>query len=222
MKCKKGIVFDFNGTLLWDTHLHNAAWDKFFREHGLYLSDEEKHQKMHGRLNKEILADLFGGRLTEAEIERYSLEKEYGYQRMCEELEDFSLAEGVIDLFEKLKEKGIPYAIATASGIENVEFYRKRLELDRWFMPEHIIYNDGSMRGKPFPDLFLKAIAALGIECGNIIVFEDSVSGIKAAEAAGAGKVVIVNSNNSDYAEWEGKYPVIRHFSEFDWKWLEG
>lgn len=198
------------------------AWDSFFKKHGFFLSDEEKHQKMHGRLNKEILKELFGDKLTEADIELYSLEKEYGYQRMCTELKDFSLAEGVTELFEKLKERDIPFVIATASGKENVEFYLKQLELGRWFRREHIIYNDGSMRGKPFPDLFLKAIGALGIESKNVVIFEDSVSGIKAAEAAGAGKVVIVNSNNSDYNEWRSTYPIIRHFNEINWEWLEG
>jgi beta-phosphoglucomutase-like phosphatase (HAD superfamily) len=177
---------------------------------------------MHGRLNKEILAELFGDRLTEAEIERYSLEKEYEYQRMCTELKGFSLAEGVTELFEKLAERDIPFVIATASGIENVEFYLRWLALDRWFTREQIIYNDGSMRGKPFPDLFLKAMDVLRIDSKNVIIFEDSVSGIKAAEAAAAGKVVIVNSNDGDYKAFEGKHPIIRHFNEINWDWFEG
>lgn len=218
---KKGIIFDFNGTLLWDTHLHNKAWDNFLAEKGLYLSDEEKHMLFHGRLNKEILGELFDNSLTEAELERYGLEKEYEYQRLCAELEDFSLAEGVAELFEKLSERNIPFVIATASGLENVEFYIRRLQLGKWFKKEHIIYNDGSMRGKPFPDLFLRAMETLGIDSRNVIIFEDSVSGIKAAEAAAAGKIVIVNSNDCDYEEWKGKYPIITDFKEVDWAWFE-
>lgn len=218
---KKGVIFDFNGTLLWDTHLHNIAWDNFLKKHGFFLTDEEKHKLFHGRLNKEILAELFGNRVTEAEIERFGLEKEYEYQRLCGELKDFALAEGTAELFGKLSELDIPYVIATASGIENVEFYMKRLELGRWFKREHIIYNDGTMRGKPFPDLFLKAMDVLGIEGGNAIIFEDSVSGIMAAEAAGAGKIIIVNSNDCDYKEWESRHPIIRHFREIDWGWFE-
>lgn len=219
---KKAIIFDFNGTLLWDTHLHNLAWDNFFKEHGFFLSDEEKHKKMHGRLNREILAELFGNSLLDAELERYGLEKEYEYQRLCEELNDFSLAEDVPEMFEKLKEMGISFVIATASGIENVEFYIRRLGLGKWFKKEHIIYNDGTMRGKPFPDLFLKAIEVLGIDSKDIVIFEDSVSGIKAAEAAAAGKIIIVDSNDSDYSVFEGKHPIIRHFNEINWEWFEG
>jgi beta-phosphoglucomutase-like phosphatase (HAD superfamily) len=217
----KGIIFDFNGTLLWDTDLHNIAWDNFFKEHGFFLSDEEKHQKMHGRLNKEILGELFGSRLTEAEIEQYGLEKEYEYQRLCTEMEDFSLAEGVVELFKKLKEREIPFVIATASGIENVEFYIRYLELEKWFKKEHIIYNDGSMRGKPFPDLFLRAIGVLGIDSKDVVIFEDSVAGIKAAEAAAGGKIIIVDSNDNDYKVFKGKYPIIKNFNEVNWKWFE-
>lgn len=218
---KKGVIFDFNGTLLWDTQLHNIAWDNFFRTHGFSLSDEDKHKKMHGRLNREIISELFGDRLTRDQVERYGLEKEYEYQRLCEGLEDFSLAEGVTDLFEELREKDIPFVIATASGIENVDFYMKKLELGKWFKKEHIIYNDGRMRGKPFPDLFLKAVEVLGLDGRDITIFEDSISGIKAAEAAGAGRIIIVNSNDSDYGEFCGKYPIISNFAEVKPEWYE-
>lgn len=217
----KGIIFDFNGTLLWDTQLHNIAWDNFFMEHGFCLSDDEKHKKLHGRLNKEIIAELFGDALTKEEIKQYGLEKEREYQRLCTELEDFSLAEGVAGLFEELKKREIPFVIATASGIENVNFYMEWLKLGRWFRKEHIIYNDGTMRGKPHPDLFLKAIEALGLESSDIMIFEDSVAGIKAAETAGAGRIIIVNSNDSDYSEFGGRYPIIRDFSEVKWDWFE-
>lgn len=218
---KKGVIFDFNGTLLWDTQLHNTAWDNFLKEHGILLSDEEKRRRIHGRLNREILQDLFDNKLTDAEIERYALEKEFGYQRLCTELKDFTLAEGVIELFELLKGRSIPFGIATASGLENVEFYIKRLELFKWFKKDHIIYNDGSMRGKPFPDLFLKALDVLGIEGKESVIFEDSVAGIKAAEAAGAEKIIIVNSNDDNYKAWSGKYPVIINFREVKAHWFE-
>jgi HAD superfamily hydrolase (TIGR01509 family) len=217
----KNVVFDFNGTLLWDTHLHNAAWDLFLEKHGFSLSDEEKHRRIHGRLNGEILQDLFENRLTEADIARYSLEKEHIYQRMCLKQEDFSLAEGTAELFEKLREQGIPFMIATASDLVNVEFYIKTLELHRWFEKDHIVYNDGTSRGKPCPDLFLKAFKILGIDGRDAVIFEDSIAGVKAAEASGAAKIIIVNSNDDDYTEYQDKYPIIKNFREVDLDWLK-
>ncbi len=112
--------------------------------------------------------------------------------------------------------------IATASGAENVEFYIKKLNLNRWFKNEHFIYNDGSMRGKPFPDLFLKALNILEVEGKDAVIFEDSISGIKAAEAVSAGKIIIVDSNGGDYRAWKDQYPIITNFNEIDWGWFLG
>ena len=86
---------------------------------------------------------------------------------------------------------------------------------------EHIIYDDGSMRGKPFPDLFLKALDVLGIEGKDAIIFEDSIAGVKAAEAANAGRIVIVNSNDGDYAEYTDMYPIISSFNEVELDWFQ-
>lgn len=38
----KGVIFDFNGTLFFDTHLHNRAWDIFLDRYSLMLQDVEK------------------------------------------------------------------------------------------------------------------------------------------------------------------------------------
>lgn len=217
----KGVIFDFNGTLLWDTQLHNKAWDMFLNQHGISLSDEEKHQWIHGKLNSEIMMNLFDNKLTKEKMDQYILEKEEIYQRMCTELDDFSLAEGTIALFEELKEREIPFAIATAADLVNVEFYIKTFNLYKWFKRESIIYNDGTVRGKPFPDIFLKALDVLEIEGKEALIFEDSISGIKAAEAAKAGKIVIVNSNDGDYTEYKNKHSIVNSFNEVDLEWFQ-
>lgn len=217
----KGVIFDFNGTLLWDTQLHNTAWDIFLNKHGISLSDEKKHQQIHGKLNTEIMRYLFGNKLDHEEMERYILEKESIYQGLCTELDDFALAEGTIALFEKLKENDIPFVIATAADLVNVDFYIKSFDLYKWFKKEHIIYNDGTVRGKPFPDIFLKALDVLGIEGKDAVIFEDSISGLKAAEAAEAGKIIIVNSNEGDYTEFEDKHPIINSFNEVRLGWFQ-
>jgi beta-phosphoglucomutase-like phosphatase (HAD superfamily) len=76
------------------------------------------------------------------------------------------------------------------------------------------------MRGKPFPDLFLKALNILGIEGKDAVIFEDSIAGIKAAESANAGKVVIVDSNSGDYKAWADKYPIIINFNKIGLDWF--
>ncbi len=204
----KVVIFDFNGTLLWDTQLHNRAWDQFLEKHGIQISDDEKDHKIHGRLNSEILKDLFGDKLTMDIITKYSIEKELIYQDILIE-NGLTLAKGVVELFDYFKKRSIPMAIATASGKLNVDFYIKIFDLHHWFESSHIVYNDGSMRGKPYPDIFEKAINILGAKPEDVIILEDSIAGIKAAEAAGAGEIIIVNSCNGNYENYSNKYLII-------------
>lgn len=211
----KGVIFDFNGTLLWDTQLHNEAWDIFLEAYGIHISDEEKHEKIHGKLNKEILHQIVSSDLTEMQIQKLTLEKELAYQKLLVEA-GLMLAPGAIKLFEDLKQLQIPFTIATASGIENVEFYIKRYELSKWFDPEKIVYNDGTMKGKPHPDLFIKAMEILALNPQETLIFEDSHSGIIAGGRANAGTIMIVNSNEADYSEFEKEHDVIVHFDGVD------
>ncbi|MDQ7826205.1 MAG: hypothetical protein RDV48_25605 [Candidatus Eremiobacteraeota bacterium] len=47
----KAAIFDFNGTLLWDTAYHNKSHDIFLEKHNIHLTDEEKREKIHGKPN---------------------------------------------------------------------------------------------------------------------------------------------------------------------------
>jgi beta-phosphoglucomutase len=157
----KAVIFDFNGTLLWDTKYHNQAWDQFLDNHNIKLSDEEKAMKIHGKPNSDIFKGLFNGSLTSKEIEEMSQEKEQIYRNICSELQ-LELAPGAREFIDFLKSKGVDYAIATSSGKENVDFYLQKMNLSEWINPENIIYDDGSFKGKPHPDIFLKALQKIG------------------------------------------------------------
>lgn len=111
-------------------------------------------------------------------------------------------------------------AIATASGKSNVDFFIDTLNLLDYFNEEHIVYNDGSIRGKPHPDIFDKAISKLGVDRSESVIFEDSFSGIQAAINSKVAFIFIVNSTNENYSDY--KLPIIEHFDEFDKSLLFG
>ena len=90
----KYVIFDFNGTLYWDTHLHNEAWNSFLEKHLLSLSDQEKGEILHGKNNEEILRMLFGETVTDTQIRSFILEKEGMYQQLCKN-SNLALAPGV-------------------------------------------------------------------------------------------------------------------------------
>jgi HAD superfamily hydrolase (TIGR01509 family) len=109
-----------------------------------------------------------------------------------------SLAKGAVEMLDAIKEQNIPYCLATGSERGNVEFYMEALDLWRWFDWEHIVYEDGSFPGKPAPDIYNIAAARIGLKTSECLVFEDGTSGIRAANAANAGAVIVV---------YDKKYP---------------
>lgn len=110
----KGVVFDFNGTLFWDTIIHNKAWDIFLEKNNIELSNKEKNKKIHGKNNKDILNTLFSNQLSKEEVNRLSLEKEKIYQELCLQT-NMQLAPGAKEFLYFLKSINIPFTIATAS-----------------------------------------------------------------------------------------------------------
>ncbi len=207
----KGVVFDFNGTLFFDTHLHNQAWDTFLKKHALRLDNEEKNQKIHGKNNEEILRNVFSDHLSIEEIKKLSIEKEDIYQSLCLENE-MVLAPGAEEFINFLGLRNIPFTIATASDLYNLEFYFKYLDLGRYFELSKIVYSNGKIKSKPNPEIFLKAMEILQIEPRETLIFEDSTSGIKAAKNSNAGKIIIVKSTDEEYEEWN--YDIIKSFEE--------
>ena len=201
----QGFIFDFNGTLLWDTALHNRAWDIFLEKHGLALSDEEKSHAIHGKMNCDILPAIFGEALSSNTITRYANEKESIYRDICSR-SGIGLAPGSEWLLNQLMQKGVRCAIATASPEVNVRYYIQRFNLYRWFEPNAIVFDNGTFRSKPHPDLFIEAAKQLELDPSLCAIAEDSRAGIAAATAAGAGKIYHVNS-------LEQINPIIGHNS---------
>lgn len=196
----QGIVFDFNGTLLWDMDLHEEVWFEIAAHHlGRPLTQDEWVHKFVGRTNAEIWPFLLGHEPDRAEVDRMSEEKEAVYRELLLSYPDrVRLVDGAVELFETCLSHGIEIAIGTAAGQTNKDFYIETFGLHRWFRPERIVYDDGTMPGKPHPALFATAIGRLGLAPSKCIVVEDGILGIQAARAAGAGKVYGIWASEAD------------------------
>ncbi|PKP09911.1 MAG: HAD family hydrolase [Bacteroidetes bacterium HGW-Bacteroidetes-4] len=190
----KGIIFDFNGTLLLDSPLHEEAWITMAAKlRSKPLSIAEFQQYGHGRTNKAIITYLLGREPEQTELEYIVEEKESQYRTMClNHPETFCLAPGVIPFLNEIKSAGIPITIATGSYKPNVDFYFKQLNLDVWFDRSRVVLDDGTYPGKPAPDIFFLAAQKLNLPVNDCLVFEDSYSGIQAAYEAGVAKILAV------------------------------
>ncbi len=216
----KGIIFDFNGTLYWDSKLHYDAWREFsalLREKP--FTDEEMREKMFGHTNEDIIEYAIGKKPTKEMVEKYGKEKEALYRKRCLlDPENFKLADGAIELLDFLKENNIPRTIATMSEWDNVEFYIKEFQLEKWFYLDKIVYSNGTIPGKPAPDIFLIAAEKIGLEPKDCVVVEDAIAGINSAKSAGIGKIIAIASLEPDefYQKIDGVEKIIHNFHEFD------
>ena len=213
-----GIIFDFNGTLFWDSELHMEAWREFSRRlRGTPFSDEEMLKYMFGRTNEDIIAYAIGKRPSPELVEKFAVEKEQVYRDMCKlHPEIFKLAPFAEEFLNYLKESNIPRTIATMSEKDNVDFYIKEFHLEKWFDVEKIVYSDGIIPGKPAPDIYLIAAKRLGLDPQNCIVVEDAISGINAAKNAGIGKVVAIASmEKPDFYSDLGVDLIITDFKDY-------
>ena len=216
----KGIIFDFNVTLYWDSHLHYEAWREYSKIlRGYEFTDEEMREKMFGHTNADIIEYCIGKKPSDEIVEKYSKEKEAVYRKRCLlKPEQFKLAPGAVEFLDYLKNNNIPMTIATMSEWDNVEFYIKEFHLEKWFDLEKIVYSDGTIPGKPAPDIFLIAAKKLDLSPKDCIVVEDAIAGINSAKSAGIGKIFAIASLEpiEFYQNISRIEKIIKNFDEFD------
>ena len=216
----KGIIFDFNGTLYWDSQLHYDAWREYSKIlRGYEFTTREMQEKMFGHTNEDIIEYAIGEKPSKKLVEKYGKEKEALYRKQClADKENFHLAPGAVELLDYLKLNNIPRTIATMSEWDNVDFYIKEFHLDRWFDINKIVYSDGKIPGKPAPDIFLIAAKKINLNPADCIVVEDAYAGIKAAKSAGIGEIVAITSLEAPeyYKNMSEVDFIIKDFYEFD------
>lgn len=206
-------IFDFNGTMVKDSFMHEKAWRHYVEQLcKREVSEEEFIKHVHGKTSAKILEHFLGvDALSKDEMIMYSEEKEAYYRKLCIEYrERFHLTEGLERFLDAAKEKGIPMTIATAANLANVEFYFEYFSLERWFDKDKVVYDDATLKGKPNPDIYLRAMKRLNVKPEDCVVFEDAVSGVISAHAAGARQIIgIYGDSNQELLEATGYVDVL-------------
>lgn len=214
----KGVVFDFNGTLFFDSDKHVLAWNKLSEDlRGVGITPEELQTHFYGVSNNRAIEYLLQRECDEAELTKYSERKEAYYRELYKaDTENFHLVEGAVEFFDFLKANKIPFAIASASIKANIDFFVESFGLDQWFTPERIIYDDGSFANKA--EMFHRSSCVIGVPVEDCMIFEDSESGIHDALKAGCTNVVVVDSMGvaQRYSGMAGITKIIRTFMEMD------
>jgi len=214
----RGLIFDFNGVLLWDDQIQRDSWRAFaWRLCQRQLSDDEIDIHVHGRNGQYTLEYLLGEPIDFQKSTVLTEQKEAIYRELYLNSDgDFKLSPGAAELLDDLVKQEIPITIATASGRKNVDFFVEYLNLEKWFEIGKIVFDDGKTQGKPAPDLYISAAKKLRLPPQACVVIEDSRSGIQAAQAAGAGWLVALGpvETHQNLAKLPGVNRVITNLGQ--------
>lgn len=200
-------LFDMDGTMTDNMAFHLRAWKLFCERYGLQVSESEIRQQF-GHTNREHFEHFFGRQVNEAEAYRLGEEKEEIYREIFQH--ELKPVEGLIHLLESLKSRNFRLAVATSAPRSNVGFVLDNLGVRNWF--DALIDAEDVSRGKPDPEVFLKAAQRLNMNPAQCLVFEDSRYGIQAALAAGMKVVALTTTHQADYLT--GAHRIIGNFSE--------
>ncbi len=177
----RAVVFDFDGLILDTEGPVFTAWREEFLAHGCppLTLDEWAHEI--GTSDGLDLVDLIRTRATRPFDEDAMQERRRGRRDELLALE--TARPGVESWLDEADALGLALAIASSSEREWGEYHLEQLGLLQRFAYV-ACYGDG-LAGKPAPDTYLAACAAVGVEPRAALAIEDSPHGVTAAKAAG-------------------------------------
>jgi beta-phosphoglucomutase len=202
-------LFDMDGVIINSNPFHKIALKQFCKKYGYDLTEEQLREKIYGRTNTDWITNVFG-KLETAQLRNYADEKEALFRELYDK--DIKPVDGLVDFLRQMDEQEIPRAIATSAPRANVDFTLAKTGMGKYF---HTILDESFVtKGKPDPEIYLKTAKALNFDPKNCVVFEDSLSGVKAGKAAGCKVVGITTTHTQE--ELSETDLVINNFTSLD------
>ena len=230
------ILFDLDGVVTRTAKVHAESWKHLFDEYlqqrskgsdwEPFVIERDYRRYVDGKPRYEGVRSFLESRGIE--LPYGTPEDSPGEETVCglgnrknlyfnEQLknEGVSVYDSSIALIELLREKGFKTAVVTSS--KNCVSVLKAANIENLFdvrVDGTHIQNEG-LKGKPEPDIFLKAAKELGVEPERAVVFEDAESGVAAGKKGGFGLVIGVDrTGNSDRLLEQGAHRVVTDLSQ--------
>jgi HAD superfamily hydrolase (TIGR01509 family) len=182
----KAVVFDMDGLLVdTETVIFRAMQDVAGGLGGeLPFATFQRMVGLQDAASNQIVADHFGEGF---DLAAWVLAvRAHSHEQMAAGV---ALKAGVVEILDYLADVGLPCAIATSSSLTAV---RRNLGpgglVDRFAA---LITKEVQSQGKPHPEPFLKAAAALGVAPADCLALEDSHNGVRSASSAGMMTVMV-------------------------------
>ena len=202
-------LFDMDGVIVHTNPYHKKAFDIFLNKYNVVLTDDELKEHIYGRTNEEIFPYIFKGDFTSQKGKQWADEKEAMFRELYKD--HVEPVAGLLPFLKELKENKIPVAVGTSAPIENLNFVMDKLNLREWF--DTLLHSADVTKGKPDPEIYLKAAERLQVPPENCIVLEDSIAGLNAGLNAGMKVVAVTTTHEPE--EFEGADLIISDFEGF-------
>jgi beta-phosphoglucomutase len=205
----RAVLFDLDGTLVDNMAAHARAWVETARSLGRALTAETVQRDFAGRRNDELFPMLLGRPVGPDELALLADAKEARYRELYRpHLCPLAGAEALLD---GLRRRGVRCAVASAAPAPNRAFVLDGLGWRGRF--DAVVGAEEVARGKPFPDLFLRAAERVGVEPAACLVFEDATLGVQAAQAAGMRVCGITTAEPSAVLRAAGAFACAPDFT---------
>jgi HAD superfamily hydrolase (TIGR01509 family) len=194
----RAVIFDLDGVLADSEPWWNEIDQKLLAEYGVTYRGEY-HREVLGvsyRLAVEFYKKAFGLSVSTEELmrRRGEIATEFFANRV-------GLFPSATEVLQELRRMNLRLAVATSSVSASARPFLDRHQLTAFF--DVIVTGDEIERGKPQPDIYLRAAAKLGLPADACLVIEDALSGIAAAKAARMRVAAIPDTRFVDPCEYE-------------------
>jgi beta-phosphoglucomutase len=183
----RAVIFDFNGTLSDDEPILCEIFMHLFAEHGKPMSAQEYFDRLVGLSDPEIVRAWLGD--DDPEVEAVIEERTRRYR---DAVADGSSVHEHVREAVRFAASRVPLAICSGAARAEIEPVVDAAGLAACF--ETIVSSDDVAHGKPDPEGYAKALAALDVDPADSLVVEDTEAGIASARAAGVGRVVALQT----------------------------
>ena len=196
----KAFIFDLDGIIVDTAKYHFKSWKIISKNFGFELS-KNQNELLKGVSREKSLDRIlsWGGiSIDRFEKKKYLEEKNELYKGFISNLSQKDILPGVNKLINFAAIKDIPIALGSAS--KNAHQILEKLGIKNKFK----VIIDGTLtsKSKPHPEVFLKGAKMLGVNPKEVIVFEDSIAGVKAANKAKMVSVAICKCGKIENAKY--------------------
>ncbi len=187
-------LFDMDGTLINNNPYHLASWQELFKRHGKPpVSQQTFNEYISGVPSAVVIRKFFDDVHSDEEFQQLTDERNGIYYNLYRPY--IAPVNGLENLLAELKNAGWKLAIASSAIQRNIDFILDSVPIRQYF--EVIMNSTQVHKPKPDPQIFLKAAEKLQVPPVHCVVFEDSLSGVKAAGSAGMKVVALTTTHKA-------------------------